>query len=277
MIYQNKNWLHNQYVILRKSQSLIAKESNTTTGTIEYWINKTGLKGSRTKDKYTINLEKLTLENPIFCYYIGLVATDGNISTRDDLKSYRVSIGLKNGEDEYRVLNLIRENFECTAPLFLNRNNYVVTLRINCTDHLNSLIECGIPLKNKDQELRFPTNMTKSQLLMYLRGCLDGDGSIDYANKTKTRLRFRICKYSEHFIKGIKDFIEKEYNTHVCYRLHSGKYPQLEFSNNKVMDFLKDIYTGYEEIRFNRKYNRYYDIVRTLEKSKELENKASLG
>lgn len=276
MKYRNKNWLFNEYVTLRKTQSQIAKECNVPICTIEYWISKFNLVFSRTKEKYVVDESRFDLSDPIFCYFAGLIATDGYISTRKDLHTYRVCLRMKKSEDLERLFKCLNSYFGSTCPLFYyNRKSQCETVELRITSNflVSKLMQLGIPLKDKTFYLKFPKNLNEKCLNMYLRGVLDGDGSL---SKKNNGIRFRLCTASVDFIKSVQKYLQNRYKVNISYYLQSQKYPSICFEKKEVFVFLKDIYNKFEDFKLMYKYNIYYDIVRPLEKSKELENKESL-
>lgn len=276
-LYKNREWLHNEAILKRRTNPSIAKECGVTHAVINAWKGKFKLWNLRTKEKYAVNETKFSVSDPIFCYFAGLVATDGYISTRADLNTSRVCLRLKDDADTSRLLEALNAYFESTAPLFYYSKPTIntVELRITSNTLVEELRKVGIPGKNKTFDLEFPVNLSFICLNMYLRGTLDGDGCL--GKTSNTRLRYRICTASSSFIENYKNYLENKYNAHICSTLNAGKYPNIEWNNKKVLLFLKDIYADYPEFRLNRKYNIYNDIVRTLEKSKELCDKERKG
>jgi hypothetical protein len=275
-MYKEKSWLENQYLTLRKSQNTIAKECNVSLPTIEYWIKKHNLINTRSKIKHVINEDKLTLTDPIICYLIGLIASDGYISKGNikGLKTYRIALRLKNISNIENVLIYLKEYISYKGDLFFYKDN--VEFRFTSNKFVELLNQCGTPSLNKTYDLQFPKNLTGNCLNMYMRGVIDGDG---YLQKYRNHIRLKLCTASESFINDFKNYIEFKYNTHVTYYLQNKKYPCLDYNNKTIYNYLKDIYRDYEELRFDYKFQNYQDIVQTIEnkKSIELRDKEPLG
>lgn len=83
-----KDFLYQQYIELNKSQRAIAKMLNVTEGTVDYWTKKYGLQYKRSDPDKVFQLVHIDNKDPIFCYYAGLVATDGYL----DYKNKRISL-----------------------------------------------------------------------------------------------------------------------------------------------------------------------------------------
>lgn len=75
-LYKDKEYLYQQYIVCGRTQEDIAKEFNMNPKLLNYYIQKCNF-GKKSKIKYSLNEDKIKITDPIFCYYAGLVATDG--------------------------------------------------------------------------------------------------------------------------------------------------------------------------------------------------------
>lgn len=250
-----KEYLFQEYTINRKSQSQIAKELELPTSRVEYYIKKFDLCFSRTKFKFSIDSSKFTVEDPVFCYFIGLIATDGWLipsaasicwTPIEAIDTFNSLIKYFNFSGNYKV------NKNGTYNLsFPNENNLIRTL-----------INCGIPLKNKTFNLTFPTNIPKENMFMYLRGTLDGDGNIKIRN-THKGIRggeYRICTASTAYIESYSNYLVTKLNLNPRFVLHRNKYPMITLGIKESFVFYDYVYSDYLEYKLNNKYNKYLTL-----------------
>lgn len=255
----NKEILINEWIINRKSQNEISKELSVSLGTVEYWIKKHGLIGKRTKTKFTCNSSKFSLENPIFWYYCGLIATDGYV----DIENNRAVLILNNQGCE-TVLNNLINHFEYSGKLKCYKGNY--NFKLVSKELMNQLSKVGLYITNKTFDLKFPNIEGDDNLKMFLRGCLDGDGNINVKKSNKGGYiggQFRIVTASNDFIKGIINSINTKFGFNYelsCHRTKGKAYPKLEMRVDDSITFYNWLYQGYEDFRFPDKYNKYLNI-----------------
>lgn len=107
-MYKDKQYLYEQFIVQRKSVKDIAKECNISASSIEKYLSKFNLK--RGNIKYTLDETTIDISNPVFCYFAGLMITDGYFDKKVD----RVSIRVRN-TGSYNVLNAIKDNFNFTG------------------------------------------------------------------------------------------------------------------------------------------------------------------
>lgn len=263
-MYKSKEYLLNEYIKKGRSQSNIAKEWNVSPKLINYYVVKNKLNGIKSKRKYTCNTEKFDFTNPIFCYYSGLIATDGYI----DLKNNRVSLRLNN-KGSKQLLNNLKNYFEFTGQVRTYKGNHDLTITSN--ELINELKKLNIEGSNKTYDLKFPklNDLSEDCQLMFMRGVLDGDGNI-HVQKSKYSGnyiggQFRVVTASEDFIQGIIDFLNKKFNRQEKLSFAKVKgvnYPKLEMTVEGSKQFYNWVYQGYEDFRLKDKYSKYLLLLR---------------
>lgn len=145
--------------------------------------------------------------SPAFAYAIGLIATDGNLSTdgrhlnmtskdKDLITTFKKCLGLKNkiGRKTRGGLK-IKKYFQVQ---FGDKNFYEFLLSIGI-----------MPAKSKILD---SINIPDNYFADFLRGCIDGDGNIDVHSHPESRhlqLRLRLFSASPTFINWIKEKIAK--------------------------------------------------------------------
>ena len=80
-MWRTKEYLQTEYIENNRSESNIAKEWGIDPKLLHYYIKKNNLVGIKNRRKYTVNENKFSMNDPIFCYYAGLIVTDGYIDT----------------------------------------------------------------------------------------------------------------------------------------------------------------------------------------------------
>ena len=255
-----KEYLYENYIVKNKSQAQIARELNVTEAKIDYWTKKFGLQYKKSDRDKAFNLKHIDKSDPIFCYFAGLLATDGYF----DYKNSRVSLRVNN-EGSKEVFEAIREYIEYIRPVRCYDNGrlrllYDITIPNKCI--FNELLKMGIsgPKDTRTFSLDWFNQASRECQLMFLRGVHDGDGSIH--NKV-----FRISMKSELFIQNLRCVINKLCSSAYEIKTQSNQthreYPLLQLRRGDTITFLDFIYTGHDRFRFKDKYNKYLDIVKS--------------
>lgn len=259
MALMTKDELYNLYIEQGLSQSQIGELYNTSSKNINAYVRKYNLKGLKPRVKYPINEDKCDITNPIFCYFAGLTATDGHLNECNN----RVVISVKNEGSEITLQNILNY-FECKAPIsnYSNRGNEI---RITSEKLLRTLACIGVQGTRKTYDLQFPNHFYNIDCLrMYLRGVLDGDGSIKIKKSKYTNKyvggQFRLVTASQEFIQGVINCVNKYLNLNCklsIAKIRGKEYPKLEMTVEDSLKFYDFIYKGFEEFRFKDKYDKY--------------------
>lgn len=142
-----------------------------------------------------------------FAYAIGLIATDGNLSVDGRHISYTTK------DEELSLLFAQCLNIDCKARLksrskFESKKYFIV--QFSDVNFYEYLIKIGItPKKSKTIK---KVIMPKKYFPDFLRGCIDGDGSISVFNHPESKnlqLKLRLASASEEFLLWIKKSVEK--------------------------------------------------------------------
>lgn len=205
--------------------------------------------------KYTINTEKLLNPlDPVTNYLAGLIATDGYLHPKHE----RIDINLV-GSSERDLLTDLMRYYGSDIPVkklkyaFNTKGRYGIGItargvREFFSDNFN------IPIRNKTYDLGFPSFSNESLAKMFLRGCFDGDGSI---NSNSGRLM--ILTASETFISGLRDLIVRYLGIPIAVN-HSREYPALYYNVNNALKILEWLYDCKPDIRLKRKYQIYLQL-----------------
>jgi len=160
--------------------------------------------------RYKVNEHFFSVWSHNMAYVLGLFCADGNMSKSDS----RISICLHK-DDKY----LIKEILSCmdsTHKIIISRNTS--NLRI-CNVHLyGDLLKLELT-PNKSKTLKCP-DIPKAFVADFIRGTMDGDGSVDTKNK-----RMKIVSASIDFINGLSGMFEELGVQHNVYNepyVHNG-------------------------------------------------------
>lgn len=147
-----------------KGVTVASKESGIPYQTIYSWCKQEGIK---TNNKARVTSNPFNTEKEESLYYLGLLATDGNVSSSNN----QISISLIDKEPIEAMSKYIDINYYVYEVDGTTR--YVINFANEETKEF--LMSCGItPNKSKSLELNIPFSPG------LLRGIIDGDGSYSY-------------------------------------------------------------------------------------------------
>jgi hypothetical protein len=238
--------------------------------------------GPKRYGKYRYNLEAFTNEDAISYYLLGAFISDGNVS----LSNNRWRSAITSNDREWMVAI---QKIACPdMPVSIKQktvygNHYQV--RMNCHDMGLWLIAHGC-VPRKSLILRMPI-VPKKFLPDFIRGCFDGDGSIDFrrtpaittGNATKqwyrTVRRATLTSGSRLFLEGMRNSLQslgiasRVYTRHTKgYTLKTGAFVRAGTSyilsiENKtnILKFCKLVYLSNNLIALERKREKARQIV----------------
>lgn len=236
------------------SSCQIAEKYNTTSTTILSWLDKWGI--SRRSSKYHVNeyyFDMIDDQNK--AYLIGLLYADGY----NNVKNNSVSITLQ--ERDRHILESFNELIESDRPLrFVNNSkknkNWSDCYQLMITnEHLSKTLEAYGMVQAKSLVLEFPHWLDKKLYPHFLRGYLDGDGSID---KDLAGGGVSLVG-TKSFCKDVQEFLLHDLNVESKMYIPKKSKNTIELRINKKRDskiFLDYIYQ--DAILFlKRKFNTY--------------------
>lgn len=261
-MYRTKEYLQTEYIEKNRSEKDIASEWGINPKLLHYYIKKNELVGIKSRRKYTVNESKFSIHDPIFCYYAGLIATDGYV----DNKNHRVSLRVKN-EGSKEVFNNLIDYFEFSGSQTEYRGCNDLTITSNVL--IRKLKIFGIKSEKKTYNLGFPKIMSGNEdcQRMFCRGILDGDGNIKTNISTLTNKvtggQFRIVTASTDFIDGLTKFLNRKLNFNYSVsiaKVRGVEYPKLEMRVKDSLKFYDWVYKGFDDFRFIDKYSKYQKL-----------------
>ncbi len=212
----------------------------------------------KSQDKYYLNYNFFSEWNENVAYIIGLIAADGHLRYHSS-KNNSNSLELELSASDIDILNKICSLLETNKPLIYNKVKNTYKLSISNVKIIEDLISKGIPYKNKTTSICFPTNMPTKYNKDYIRGIMDGDGSI-YTERSNNRLHLQFLG-SKSMISSIQKFIPIDitdltiidlYDSHSCYKL--------SVSGKRALEILTWLYKD-SNLYFQRKHDIYLSYL----------------
>lgn len=257
-IYKNKNWLEEQYLLL-KYTSEISKKFNINEDTLEYWRKKYNIK----KDVNVYHAKKYIYNEFYFdnintsekAYWLGFIMADGCVTSSNGKQTNRLEIVLavKDKSHLQKFLQCIGSNQEVKIKTVKDKRGFETTrayVRICSAKICKSLSKFGVLKKKTGKEL-IP-EISNDFIWDFIRGYFDGDGSI---TKPKN-LAVKICSSSKQIVNQIIEAF-REYNIIVK--------PQ-EYSNYNIPFYI--IETNKKENIISIYKNMYSNATIYLERKK---------
>ena len=148
---------------------------------------------SDAQKKYCVNSNYFDeIDTPNKAYFLGFLYTDGCVHMSNN--KYSISLTLQ--EEDVHILESFRKELETDKPLYYSKlndknNNWKNTysLQINDKHMCKMLSEKWGCFQNKSLDLKFPQNLDHNLYSHFIRGCIDGDGTIS-RNPTKRSVGF---------------------------------------------------------------------------------------
>lgn len=198
--------------------------------------------------KYDIDYSFFENKEKEFYYFIGLMASDGNVKNN---KTFSLA---QSGDSGMRLLKSILQklNSNHTIYKYKNSNSFTITNE----KIVNILADYNI-VPNKTLIYKLPKLKT-TELKYFLQGYIDGDGSIGiYDNGSGTKVLTISFVGTENFIKSVYEQIPIKGNIrHIkkCKNLY-----ELRFYGKKAVDFG---YFVYDDICFsNYKIDTFNEFI----------------
>jgi hypothetical protein len=177
-----------------KSQMRLAKELGTYNTTVRRILLRYGIKMRPQQEVKTVLKGNPFLENSEFSnYFLGYLASDGNLVNRNKAKPNSYAITLNTNLDP-QILEIYRKwlNIPNKLRKVWNKKYSVWEYSVGFSSKIvwEYLVSIGITAQ-KSNTLKFNIPLNRD----IIRGVFDGDGCVSYSNKTKGRLNCG-CKFS---------------------------------------------------------------------------------
>lgn len=213
----------------------------------------------------------LNIDKDTKAYWLGFIAADGYVGKNN------LSICLKRQDKNHlsKFLKNLNANYEIRNTeakvdfgqgLHVYEQSTINISSIKLCESLRKQLQL-IEGKQKTYILEFPIYLPKNQYRHFIRGLLDGDGSIQYLGNSDCKVVFYGTK---SICEGVRDIIVEFCGvSNLEVRKKQGHLYEVKWAGRKqVLKILDWLYLG-TEIYLERKYKYYLDIPREF---KELVN-----
>ena len=195
-------------------------------------------------------------------YVLGFIAADGCISIQSDDDRYQLIIQI----NDLELLEKIKYVMKSMHPIsrIIRKLGPIYRLSICSKRLVYRLLELGIGPR-KSLSMRFP-NIPKEYARHFIRGVLDGDGSIGITKfpNGQRYLQLSFVSGSEKFIRGINDTIHEKLDMQQRKIFYSGNVYVLEYTHKSAKKVLAWIYSD-SVIHLERKYQRFVEFMKVVQ------------
>lgn len=202
------------YLELKQGLQTAGKEYGLSQYMVEKILKKYGIKkrtyteAKQAGRKYSCNDDYFKTQSPNMAYILGLIASDGSISKKENL----IAIQLLATDKE--ILEKIAKETKVERPLesYIRKETGHEISSFRCWSKAwkDDLSHYGIE-PEKTFSLKPPVFLKDEYAIDYIRGYFDGDGSIYYLKKTN-RVFFEIAGASKAAIDWIQDKLVNQYH-----------------------------------------------------------------
>lgn len=197
-------------------------------------------------------------------YWLGFIYTDGNVSKT------RLTVGLQ--ENDLNHLEKLAKSIGSDKTAYYNKSSNSYSLTINSPIVIKDLKDIGLH-EDKSRSIEFPVAIPKEYMHDFIRGVIDGDGSIDMQYPTNSRgtrtkiaqVRLRIYSGSRMFIEKVNENIASTFGVGLktINKANKSTY-EITYSTNESIKIYKNLY--YDGcICLDRKYADFTSYIKQRE------------
>lgn len=226
--------------------------------------------------KYNIN-HSFFAETKRSAYIAGFIAADGYLSST----RYMISINLS-GKDRC-ILENIQNIIQTNSPIktIIRNNKEVIELHLyskTCVKDLN--YNFNIPMGRKSDRIQPPNLQNKQDIINFIVGLIDGDGSICYGFKNGKKRKDGTCNKEQYFtlhimgthilLSWIEEFLRRNIpyssktknNKNVkSIQKMKGTY-RLSLTGIRGLEIAKYLKDNSVEYKLQRKWNRVNEYIK---------------
>jgi hypothetical protein len=269
-----EKYLKHQYIDNMLSTVKISKKIGVNHATIINWMKFFGINrrtnsesnsgrlnhqyGKHNKILYSSKNDFFRFWSKDMAWVLGFICSDGNIENK-----YVYSITQKDSEP----LEKIKTILNYSGPL--TKSGKCMRLRVGNFEHVQDLNALGV-YSCKSLILKMP-QIPKEYMWHFIRGYFDGDGSVYFVknfSKGKLYIHWRISFIGSYdFIESLNEFISEEIQCKMRKPYNNGKVCTIVYEGKNAINILEKLYdSSSEQNRLNRKYIKYLDFAKFMEK-----------
>jgi hypothetical protein len=216
------------------------------------------------QDRYYVDHNFFSKWTEASAYFLGFILADGYIHYG---KSKWLSIHL--AEKDLCILQKFKELIQYEGPIKKQKSrnciigNHVAhatnsyDIRINNAKIILDLIDKGISKENKTFEAKFPQNIPDDMMCHFIRGLIDGDGSIIFRSYRQRSKALSIEIYgTEDIVRGVRDHVNVDCSDIKLYNRSWDHYWMFQVSGKRAKEIADWLYKD-ATIFLPRKYEKY--------------------
>jgi transcriptional regulator with XRE-family HTH domain len=231
------------------SQREMARRLGVGKTTVNRWSAEVGLEPV----KYTVNENFFRTFSREMSYILGFIFTDGNVSWNEE--ESRRSLTITQSKKDFEHLERIRGIMKSNKPLCFSQKTesyrLIVTNKKLCSD----LIRLGV-IPKKSLIVDFP-KIPRKFLSDFVRGVIDGDGSISYFNRERSPyFTIRVYSGSKKFLIKMEQAIRKELGISSKITSVHGNTYGIRYTCKQAKILAKWIYSD-TDLFLKRKFEQY--------------------
>lgn len=212
--------------------------------------------------KYSVNEYFLDEINDVSSFFIGLMASDGNITNKKNSKCRTNIFSIsQSGDNGLDLIEQVKRWLSYSGKIYHIKTTHKVAHQISISSIklIKKLLEHNI---KPNKSFTYSYN-GKAILKPFLQGYIEGDGCVGVYNNGKNNTYFYISFFgNEEFKKSIIDLLPIEPN---CREVNDGYY-EIKFLGNKGIKFCDWLWETpvYKE---SKKYKKYLHFKNTVLKN----------
>lgn len=235
----------------------ISKITNLSTWKIKNTVLRNGYKkiGKIRRSRYSLNENYFDIIGEKQLWLIGLLAADGYINIRGSLFSITQS-----NSYGFDIINYIKSELEYSGPIYTSTTTCQLAYSLYITSEkiVKKLSEFNI-INNKTLIYKLPKFKNDYDFRNYIRGYIDGDGSIGIYNNGSNCIYLVISFVgTEEFIKSISEKIPIKYSNII--KLNARNCFEIRWYGKKAVEF--GVWCFYNENLFiSNKIKIYHNFI----------------
>ena len=236
------------------SQREIARRLSIGKTTVNRWSRELGLKHK----KHTVDEEFFDNWTEESVYILGFIYADGNVSWNPK-RGYQ-SLTITAAAKDKTHLEIMRNLIKSTKPLLYSEKTNSYRLIANSKRLVTNLMSLGV-YPNKSKTVTFPNFIPDEMMAHFLRGVIDGDGSVYYLNRERSPyFSIKIYSGSIEFLNKLAEVIKNLFGISGGVRQANPTTFGVEYTCSRGKELANIIYSN-STIFLDRKYQVYRNIL----------------
>lgn len=213
--------------------------------------------GNQTQRKYEVDDSFFDTQTHDMAYVLGLLASDGNVSKRENAINFVASA------QDSEHLEKIRQLLHSSKPLAFykdNKGNQSCRLSIHSKRFKEVLADYNI-IPAKTKTYTFSYKLQKEFWTDYLRGYFDGDGSVSPCGNG---VKWQLGAYNKEILEWVTNYLYEEYAIPkpVIYKYPNRHFFQLTYAKQESVKKIYEILYSDNKICLERKKVKFSSLIK---------------